>query len=437
MAIKLSTSGIRGKFYELMPNRVVKFAQAFSSYIDGKDVIVGADARPSGKYVTEAVISGFMASGSNVTHCGIIPTPVLQWIIKHSDYGGGVSITAGHNSFEWNSLVFLDSEGAYLNHIKGGEFFNLYHSGDYERKRFNQLGTCSENENEIKKYFETFQLNETPNRRLKFVVDCSNGFDSRVIDRLAEALQVQAVPIFCREGGYLQKDPEPTVENAKFLGTIVRETNSDGGFLLNSDASRILVVDEKGIPLSEEFTLPMFALMVLEEEKGEIVTNYSTSKLIDGVAKRYRARVYRTDVGQSYVVQMLQDIRAAIGGEGSGSIVYSPFSLGFDSFVFIKRLVEFMFKHKRKISDIAGSFRTPDIYKETIYLPPNKIYSFLERIGDRYSGRISKKLKDGFYIDEGEEWLCIRASSTMSMIRIVGEGKRITGDIEEVKEMVR
>jgi phosphomannomutase len=442
MSIKLSISGIRGQFHELVPNRVVKFAEAFSTYMDGGDVMLGMDGRPSGKYISEAVVAGLTSSGSSVFDYGVIPTPILQWIIKNSPYKAGISITAGHNSFDWNSLIFLNSEGSYLTHVEGEEFFNLFHSGNFTKRRFNRLGCYTKSKKYLQKYFNTFELTESAWRPMKFVIDCSNGFDSWVIDRLSEAMQIKGVPIFCTDEGVMHKDPEPNIHNASILGTIVRETRSDGGFLLNSDASRILVVDETGKPLSEELTLPIFARMVLEEEKGEVVTNYSTSKMVDQVAREFDCPVFRTDVGQPYVVQMVKDIKAKIGGEGSGSIVYSPFSLGFDSFVFIKKMVQYLRKHRCTISDIANSFTPPDIYKETIFLKPSKIYSFLERIRDRYSGKadkkleLFKKLKDGFYIDWGDEWLCVRASATVSMIRIVGEGKRIGEDIADMKELV-
>lgn len=271
---------------------------------------------------------------------------------------------------------------------------------------------------------------------MKFVVDCSNGFESWVITRLADALGIQVVPIFCSGDGFMPKDPEPNIRNASFLATFVRETGSDGGFLLNSDASRILMVDEHGTALSEELTFPIFANMVLEEEKGDMVTNYSTSKLIDTVAEKHGVRVYRTDVGQPYVVQMVKDIKAKIGGEGSGSVIFSPFSLGFDAFIFIKKIVAYLNKHQCSISDMARTFTTPEIYKETIFLKPSKIYNFLQRIGDLYHQK--KKLKDGFYIPlgEGDEWVCIRASATVSMIRIVGEGKHINSVILKAKELV-
>lgn len=440
MSIKLSVSGIRGKFDELTPNRVVNYVQAFANYIGGGDIIVGADLRPSGKFISEAVVAGLTSCGAKVIDYGIIPTPVIQWLIKKFQFMGGVSITAAHNSFDWNSLIFLNAEGSYLSHLEGEEFFNLYHSGKFEKTRFNNVGTYIKVEHpagEIYKgylndYFKSLKVKEQPGRKLKLVVDCSNGFYRSIIDSLAEALDVRLIPIFCGKSAVLQKDPEPNVKNAEFLSTIVRETGSDGGFLLNSDASRVLVVDEKGQPFSEELTLPIFAMMILEEEASDIVTNYSTSRAVDRVAEKFSAKVFRTDVGQPYVVQMVKEIKTKIGGEGSGSIVYSPFSFGFDSFVFIKKIVAYLRKHNLKLSDIGDNFKTPEIYKETIFPKPSKIYAFLERIASRFKEKM--KLKDGFYISSGDEWLCVRVSSTVSMIRLIAEGNDMIEEVRRIKE---
>jgi len=442
MAIKLSISGIRGKFHELTPNRVVNYTQAFATYLGGGDIVMGADLRPSGKFISEAVVAGLNSCGANVIDYGTLPTPILQWLIRKYRFNGGVSITAGHNSFDWNSLIFLNAEGSYLAHLEGEEFFNLYHSGKFDKKGFANQGTYVKGDHPdagiyyhyLTDYYESLRTGDQAGRKLKLVVDCSNGFHSSIIDVLSHALAVKLIPVFCGESAVLQKDPVPNALNAEFLATIVRETGSDGGFLLNSDASRVLVVDERGKPFSEELTLPIFAMMVLEDEPSDIVTNYSTSRVVDEVAKKFRAKVFRTDVGQPYVVQMVKEIKTVIGGEGSGSVVYSPFSYGFDSFVFIKKIVEYLRKHNLEISAIGEELKTPQIYKETIYLKPSKIYAFLEKVGDSYKEKM--KLKDGFYIDRGDAWLCIRVSSTVSMIRLIGEGKGIRDEIRHIKEQV-
>lgn len=439
MSIKLNISGIRGEFHQLTPGRAVQFAQAFASYIGGGDVVIGRDARPSGKFLREAVISGLTASGANVVDYGLMPTPVLQWLIKHSNFNGGVSITAGHNTFDWNSLIFLNGEGSYMNALEGVEFFNLYHAGNFVKKGFNDLGKHKQAGAFPQEYFDALKSEGTYRKKLKFVVDCSDGFDAEIIERLADALQVKMIPIFTSSDALMPKDPEPNIANAAILGKFVRETDSDGGFLLNSDASRVLVVDETGQPQSEELTLPIFAMMVLEQQKKEkkpksnIVTNYSTSLEVDRVAREYGVRVFRTDVGQPYVVQSLKNVKAEIGGEGSGSVVYLPFSQGFDAFVFIKTMIDYLRTRGVYISTVTRQFKTPQIYKETIFLKPNKIYKLLERIGNLYEQK--KRLRDGFFIEKDDSWLCIRASATVSMIRIVGEGRHICDEISRVKEL--
>lgn len=437
MSIKLSISGIRGLFNELTPNRVVKFAQAFASYIDGGSVAIGRDARPSGVFINEAMIAGFLSSGVKVFDYGIIPTPMLQWIIRRTpEFRGGISITAGHNTFDWNSLIFLNSDGAYLNRLEGDEYFNLHHAGYVEKKSFDSLGVYERTRRGIDEYYRELALDITPKHKLKFVADCSNGFDAELMNRLAEVLKVEIIPIFCREDRVMQKDPEPNPANAAFLETLVRATGSDGGFMLNSDASRVLVVNEKGEALSEELTLPVFARIMLDKGSGPVVTNYSTSKMVDSVAERYKTRVYRTDVGQPYVVQMVRDIKARIGGEGNGSVIFSPFSPGFDAFYFIREIVDYLYRHNTSISSIASEFKPPLIYKETIYLPPNKIYTVLEKIGKLFTEKEKMDLKDGYYIDKGSEWLCVRVSATVSMIRIIGEGRHIPEKIARIKELV-
>ena len=205
-----------------------------------------------------------------------------------------------------------------------------------------------------------------PGKKLKFIIDCSNGFNENIINYLSEALNITFIPIFCRNTDQVDRDPEPNIKNAAILSTVVREAKCDGGFLLNSDGSRVLVVDERGAPLSEELTLPIFARIILDAEKSDIITNYSTSKVVDKIGNDYGVKIYRTDIGQSYVMHMVRDLKTLIGGEGNGGIAYPPFSMGFDSFIFIKYLIGFLRKSKRRLSSLAEEFLNPDILKETI-----------------------------------------------------------------------
>jgi phosphomannomutase len=436
MPLKLGTSGVRGKYVDLTPEIAASLSQAFSTYVDGGSIALATDTRPSSIYLKHAAVSGLVATGAQVDDYAVLPTPILQWLIKQYDYSGGLSISGGHTSIDRNSLIFLNSEGGYLNPFELEEFFNLYHANVFSRKGFDRLGDCRPAFDRVESYFEAVSGRPTPDtKRLRFAIDCSHGAAGRVLELFARRLNLDVIRLFCGVEGASARVPEPNRANADILATVVRETRCDGGFLLNSDASRILMVDETGRIFSEELTLPLFTRIVLEREKTDIVTTYSTSKTVDRIAEAYGAKVFRTDVGPPSVVQAALEVKASIGGEGSGSIVFTPFSLGYDAFLFIATIVQYLRTNSTALSAISAELTEPDVYKATIPLPASEIYASLEKLEKLYPNKT--KIKDGIYVEQGDAWLCIRASTTRPMIRVVGEGGFVPDEIERVKENLR
>jgi len=435
VSLKISISGIRGKFNDLTPERIVKFSEAFSTYIDGGNIAISRDTRPSGEFISEAISSGLLATKSNVYNFKILPSPILQWIIKKHKFKGGITITGGHNDFEWNSLIFLNKTGAYLNTLEGEEFFNIYHSNQFNRKKFDQLGELVKIKRDyVRDYFNNLSNNFNKGKKYRFVIDCSNGSISKFLPLLEKYLKIKVIPLF-HKGSKSYKPPEPNISNAEILSTVVKETNCDGGLLFNSDASRILMVDEKGRIFSEELTLPAFVKMILEKQDSDVVTTYSTSRVVDEVVKSYNNKVYRTDVGQSSVVQKAIEQKAKIGGEGSGSVVFTPFSFAYDSIFFLKELIDYINRNKKTMSNLRDSFKEPKIYKEKLYFPMEQIYKKIEDIEKLYPR--NKKLRDGFYIKDQDNWLCARVSSTENMIRVIGEGPQILEEIKRMKALLK
>lgn len=436
MPIKLNISGIRGKYSEFTPHWIAKLVNAYVMRMEPGTFIVSRDKRPSGPFIRHAALTGFLSAGAHVLDAGILPTPILQWLIPYLKLNGGLSITAGHNPFEWNAMIFLNQDGAYLNHYEGEEFFSLFHSGNPRLQPFDAQGIIDERPLDLSPYFSALSLNDSDHTGQKYVIDCVNGFDTSLLVMLQESLKVHIIPLFSSPQEYsIQRNPEPTIANAAFLSTVVRETQSQGGFLLNSDASRVLLVDEQGTPYSEEITFPLFARLMLEKVQSDLVTNYSTSKLIDRVAGHFSVKVHRTDIGQSEVIHRAKELGCSLAGEGSGSTQYSPFSSGFDSFYTIRTVIDYLIKSRLTLSELLRDFPLKPIYKESFFLEPRVIYETLERIGKAFPS--SLRLKDGYYIDEGDAWICVRASATVNMIRIFAEGERMKSVLEQIKAMIK
>lgn len=435
MSLKLGTSGVRGTYVDLTPQIAAELSEAFSTYMDSGCIALGTDTRPSKDYLKHAALSGLIATGAEVDDYGVLPTPILQWLIKSFGYSGGLSISGGHTSTHWNSLVFLNGQGGYLSPFELEEFLNLYHSKVFSRKSFDGLGSCRSVFERVESYFESVSAAAAePTKKLRFAIDCAGGATGRILRQFARGLKIDVIPLFCGAEEQLTRKPEPNRVGADILSTVVRETQCDGGFLLNSDASRVLMVNETGRIFSEELTLPIFARLVLEREKTNIVTTYSTSRAVDRVAETYGVAVFRTDVGPPSVVQCALEVKASVGGEGSGSVVYTPFSHGYDGLLYIQKITEFLRANATTVSALSREFSEPDIHKTTIPLPASEIYASLEKVEKLYPNKT--KLKDGIYVEQGDEWLCVRTSSTLPMIRIVGEGSFVPEEFERIRETV-
>src|SRR5215471_10625120 len=132
--LKIGITGVRGIVGEAFtPELAVGFAQAFGTYLDGGQIVVCRDTRPSGPMVQAAVCSGLLAAGCEVIDVGICPTPSMQLAVKQFDAQGGIAITAGHNPSYWNALKFVRSDGLYLNSIQAEELLDIFHQGEFSK----------------------------------------------------------------------------------------------------------------------------------------------------------------------------------------------------------------------------------------------------------------------------------------------------------------
>ncbi|HNS06295.1 MAG TPA: phosphoglucosamine mutase, partial [Candidatus Saccharicenans sp.] len=323
--LKLSVSGVRGIIGQtITPELIINFASAFGTMVPVGSLLVGRDSRNSSPMVADGVISALLATGHEVIDLGLCPTPIIQFLVKNKRARGAVSVTAGHNPAPWNALNFINSQGTYLNEFQGQELLDIYHLGRFKQSPLKKAPKIIRELNPEEPYLEWLlgRLDLAPIKRAKFkiVVDPTNGAGSKLIDKLFSLLGVRLIAINNEGNGYFPHDPEPRPRNAIEVASLVKITTADIGFLLNSDASRLSLVSEDGETLSEEYTLPLIARYYLKKYPGPVVTNLSTSMMIDVVAREQKLPVIRTRVGQSAIVQAMLEEKASLAGEGSGGL---------------------------------------------------------------------------------------------------------------------
>jgi len=445
--LKIGITGVRGVVGQtLTPELVVRFAEAFGAYVDGGRVLVCRDPRPSGPMLQAAVTAGLLAVGCEVSDLGICPTPSLQLAVARLRARGGISITGGHNPPEWNALKFVRGDGLYLGAIQGEELLDLFHQGSTARVGWDRIATRVDEQDAIEAHLVTllarFDAPALRARHLRVAVDCGNGSCARLVPRWLAALGCEVLPINDDPSLPFPRLPEPSVATASQARAVVLAGRADLGLVLDADGERLSLVDERGRALSEELTLPLAAEAALARRVGPIVTNVSTSAVVDRVAASHGATVVRTPVGQAFVSEAILEHAAVLGGEGNGGVAVPEVQATHDSAAAIGLLLEHLVRTGEPLSALADALPRLVVRKLALQLAPGVLFSalaaFREAVAETEGATVDQT--DGVKLLWPDAWVHVRASNTQSLLRVIAEAdtaERAQGLVDWARERVR
>ena len=453
MALIIGISGIRGIAGEdLTPQIAVDFAQAFGTYLrqgrgrspyrpdsSGKTrLVLGRDTRPTGEFLKHAVISGLLVSGCEVINLEICPTPTVQLMVGELNADGGIVLTASHNPQEYNGLKFISSEGIFLNAGQVKNFLDIYKKRKYniDWDKLGSLKRCYVGlETHLKKVLELLTVELIQKRKFKVAVDCCNGAGSLIVPLFLKKLDCRVREINTQPTGKFPHSPEPIPENLAALCSEVKNSHADVGFALDADADRLAIVSEKGNPLGEELTLALAVRFFLSRHPGTVVTNLSTTSLVDDVAAEFNCLVIRTPVGEINVVEGAKQQQAVIAGEGNGGVILPALHYGRDGLVGIGLILEYLATAQKSISTLVGELPRYFMAKKKYPGGGRFISEVGSRLRDKYKDR-KIDFTDGMKIVDKNWWIHIRPSRTEPVMRVIAEAKtqqlldKILGEVE-------
>jgi phosphomannomutase len=425
--LKISISGVRGVIGQsLTPRLLTRFAQAFGTHTGSGTIVVGRDPRTSGEMVKHAVIAGILSSGGRVLDIGVCPVPTVQLQVRRRKAHGGIAITASHNPAEWNALKFIGSNGLFLDAGQARELLDIYHQGEYTKVDSDEIRSVEEVEGagdaHIKAVLDALGPLPSAGKKLRVVLDSCNGAGSIVGPKLLEALGAEVIPINVTPDGSFPRPAEPLPENLGDLCEAVKKHGADVGFAQDMDADRLAIVNEKGIPIGEDYTLVLAALYVLGHEPGPVVANLSTTSALEDVAKKFDCPLFLTKIGEVNVTDKMQQQNAVIGGEGNGGVIYPRINFARDSLVGMALVLHLLAESGKTVSQLLDEFPRYTVVKEKLVCPSEKIPAVLRMLRQEY-GQYPLDTRDGVKVTLPEGWFLVRGSNTEPIIRIVAESR--------------
>ena len=306
MTLIKSISGIRGTIGgrtadNLTPIDAVKFASAYGAFIiernKGKEkitVVIGRDARISGKMISSLVANTLVGLGIHVIDLGLSTTPTVEIAVPLENADGGIIITASHNPKQWNALKLLNEKGEFLNGSEGEIILELAESEDFSFADVDDLGKYSKDNSYVQKHIQEVlnldlvDVTAIKKANFKVVVDAVNSTGGIFIPALLKELNVECVELYCTPNGQFPHNPEPLKEHLTDISKLVVKEKADFGIVVDPDVDRLALVSEDGSMFGEEYTLVACADYVLGKlGGGNTVSNLSSSRALRDVTQKH------------------------------------------------------------------------------------------------------------------------------------------------------
>lgn len=430
--LMVSVSGVRGRVGDgLTPEVISHFAAAFGAYAaangPGRTIVLGRDSRVSGPMFARAATAALQSVGCDVVDVGIAPTPSIQLMVEELEAAGGLAVTASHNPIEWNALKFIGPSGMFLDAEQGAQMRTLL-DGEIPRAKWDALGGYRKDDSAVDRHLRKIlsipflEVERIRSCRFKVALDCVRGAGGAILTRLLEELGCDVQAINLEPDGRFPREPEPIAANLGELEALVRSSGAVVGLATDPDVDRLSLVDETGRAIGEDYTLALATRLVLRHRPGAVVTNLSTSRLLDDVAQAAGARLIRAPVGEINVARRMEAEGATVGGEGNGGVILPDVHLTRDAPVAAALIMQILAEEGRPLSEIAAEIGHYEIVKEKLPRPDGSLEDAYTALTIGLAAPEADR-QDGLRLSwpAQRRWAHLRPSGTEPIVRIIAE----------------
>ncbi len=444
----VSVSGVRGTIGgTLSPAIACEFGCAFGTMLGaGATVAVGRDTRPSGLMLIAALKAGLLACGADVVDLAVATTPGVALMTKLLKAAGGVVITGSHNPAQYNGLKFLQPTGTGLTAAMAEKLKAVWQSrqfaladGDHQGQERRQTNTHGLHVDAVCAVIDEKRI---ASKRFKVVLDSVNGAGCVVSPMLLGRLGCEVCHLNGQATGRFAHAPEPVEENLSQLCQAVRRHKAAVGFAQDSDADRLAIVDENGVFIGEEYTLALGAAFVLRHRKGKLAANLVTSRMIDDIAAAAGCQVVRAPTGEANVVEAMTREGCIFGGEGGGGVIEPRVVPVRNSLVGMAYVLQYLAETDKTLSQLVAEIPRYVMVKTKLPCPSGAIERVTDATQKAFAQREGVRFNpaDGLRVDLPEAWVCVRASNTEPILRVLAEARdrrTAEGLAQEVGQIVQ
>ena len=363
------TDGVRGQAGSFLTAQLaMRLAQAAGVYFKKtartKRILVGKDTRRSGYMIENAIVSGLTSVGYDVIQIGPMPTPAIAFLTENMRCDAGIMISASHNPFDDNGIKFFDSRG---------DKFSIEIEQEIEAIYFNDskieeacvvgknIGQAKRIDDVIGRYIVQLKKSfptELSLQNMRIVLDAANGAGYKVGPTVLEELGAEVIVLHDKPDGF-NINEDCGALHTKELCAAVKKYRADLGIALDGDADRVVIVDENGEVIDGDQLIGALGSYLHKNKrlKGDgIVATVMSNQALEDALEKDGLKLYRSDVGDKNVLDIMKKEGINFGGEQSGHIIMHDFAKTGDGLVSALQVLALIISKKSQASKALRPF---------------------------------------------------------------------------------
>ncbi len=435
------TDGVRGVInIDLTPELAMKIGLAAGTFF-GEDsrILIGRDVRRGGKMLQKAVVAGLLSAGVKVCDAGLLPTPTLQFAVKHFGFDGGIIITASHNPPKYNGIKVIAADGVEISREDEAKIEEIIFSEKWFRAPYLSLAEEIPKfhgiiDAYVKSILQHVDVEKIKSKKFRVLIDPANSVGVLTSPLVAKKLGCKVYTLNGNlDGDFPGREPEPTTETLKETAEVAKALHADLAVGHDGDADRAIFIDEKGrIHWGDRSAAILCKYLAKKGHRGKVVTAVSSSTIIEEVLKPYGLEVVWTKVGSVGISRIiLKESNALCGFEENGGFMYPPHIPVRDGSMTLALMLQVMADENKKLSELFDELPHYYVLKTKIPMTRTAALKVVEKVAE-YFRNYRLITIDGVKVLMKDSWVLVRPSGTEPILRIMAEAK----DENKLKEIV-
>jgi len=434
---------------EITPELASKLGVAFGSFLGrGASVVIGRDTHRVSRMVKRAIMAGLTAAGVDVNNLRICPSPVTRYMIRSLGANAGIMVSMLEVDPRNVSIRFFDANGMELDRNSEKKIEGMFFREAFQRVLPDEVGDIIYPARTVEFYrkdlFKLLDLSALRKAGLKVVIDCANGSGSSVAPAVLGEIGCDVTTLNSRLDEIVgPRTFEQVPSSILNLAKVVKAVDGDVGIALDSDADRVMFVDEEANVLSGDISLALLSRERVKECKGDkvvkVVVPVSSSRIINRIVEPSGGEVVRCKIGARSLLDAITKHSAVFGGEETGGFVFPEFQKGFDGIFSSAKVIEILAREDVKLSKLHGDLPSLYMAKDAVPCPMEQrghiMRSLIEEFRDRQIDTI-----DGIKVFYDDTWVLMHPSSEEPIISLYAEApskEEANRVIQEYVEKIR